>query len=228
MQKIADVWLPDDDNDWLTAGGWIGTDGRQCYQWERIHTALQYLPQKRRRLALDVGAHAGLWTMQLAKWFQRVRAFEPIPTNIECWHANCDRLRPACELVEAAVGQGRGSTELFRPSSSLSWRERAGDDVVTADDETVKPRRRTAAAVVPLVHLDAWQNEPVDLVKVDVEGREYEVLQGGSRVLCKWEPVVIIEEKHDPLHRASTYLEGLGMKCVAKMKNDLVWIWSRR
>lgn len=214
MKKVADVYLPDTDNNWLAK--WIGADGKQCYQYTRILSALQYLPNKRRRRALDIGAHAGLWTMQLVRHFQRVTAVEPIPANIECWHANCDRLRPAVELIQSAAGDVTGEIELARPSHSMSWL-RSREDVAAHERLTV-----------PMLRLDDLPATPVDLLKIDVEGMEYEVLAGAAKLIVLWEPVIIIEEKHDPHHRASGYLQGFGMQCVGKMKCDLIWTWPRR
>jgi FkbM family methyltransferase len=226
MKRIANVYIPDSDNDWLTAGGWIGPDGRQRYQHERIAAAMEYCPRGRRRLALDVGAHCGLWTMQLARQFQRVVAFEPIPQNIECWRANCDRLKPAVMLHEIAVGNKMANHVMFRESGSLSWREMRANDRPTTDN-TVKPRRRQEMFESWTYCLDDVMPPEaiVDLIKLDVEGYEFEVLNGAFRVLLSGRPVVLIEEKHDPERRASKHLQSLGMTCVQKMKHDLLWIW---
>ena len=41
-------------------------------------------------MALDVGAHVGIWSRRLAEKFKTVVAFEPVPKHIECWKKNME------------------------------------------------------------------------------------------------------------------------------------------
>ena len=41
-------------------------------------------------VALDIGAHVGIWSRRLAEKFKTVVAFEPVPSHIECWKKNME------------------------------------------------------------------------------------------------------------------------------------------
>ena len=46
---------------------------------------------------------------------------------------------------------------------------------------------------VPLIALDDyWENEPIGLVKVDIEGHEDEFLVGAQKTLLRWRPIIYI------------------------------------
>jgi antitoxin component HigA of HigAB toxin-antitoxin module len=73
--------------------------------------------------------------------------------------------------------------------------------------------------------LDQYELPALDLLKLDVEGHEYEALQGAVHSIKKFKPVVIIEEKLDVEKRASAFLEKLGMRCVWHKKHDYLFTW---
>ena len=100
----------------------------------------------------------------------RVTAFEPDPAvfavlseNVAAW-ASAGRDTSGVELVNAAVGAGT-ATLPFLPDDADGGR-------VLGDGET-----RVAATVeVPVELLSDRLTEPVDLLKIDVEGAEADVL----------------------------------------------------
>jgi len=40
------------------------------------------------RTAVDIGAHCGLWAVQMVEHFQHVISFEPVPEHRECYLKN--------------------------------------------------------------------------------------------------------------------------------------------
>jgi hypothetical protein len=97
-------WLPDGDvkhlHRWLTGVG-RAREGRLLYQSRKYDLALQRV--KRRKCAVDVGAHAGLWSWMMALDFDKVTAFEPVREHIECWRRNMAGQGNA-SLVGVALG----------------------------------------------------------------------------------------------------------------------------
>jgi FkbM family methyltransferase len=147
----------------------------------------------------DIGAHVGtmaLGTAQLVGDLGRVVAFDGDPENVERLRRNSarNRLEDRLQVVHAAVWSRtvvdgvsfrRGTT-----ASSQGGVEADGNRPVLASGELVN---------VPAITLDdfvANGGPPPQLVKIDVEGGEYEVLRGGARLFADQRPLMIAEVHH--------------------------------
>ena len=76
MFQHQGIWLPDGEKhfpEWMSKNGEL-IDGRGTYQIRKLREAMKWV--RHWRLAVDVGAHVGLWSMQLAARFGHVQAFE--------------------------------------------------------------------------------------------------------------------------------------------------------
>lgn len=139
-----------------------------------LRAVLPYVKQW--RMAVDVGAHVGLWTRMLASKFSHVTAFEPVAENFACLQQNVTL--PNVVLENAALGAAPGLCAMALPPDGNSgcWR--------------VEPDGRE----IELKTLDSYRLNEVDLIKVDVEGFEGEVLRGARETLQRWRPTVVLEE----------------------------------
>jgi hypothetical protein len=67
----------------------------------------------------------------------------------------------------------------------------------------------------------------LDFVKLDIEGYEYQAIEGMSHQLIKYRPIVIIEEKelpHKPLnYDARRFLTTIGYKELARSGKDVIF-----
>lgn len=189
--------------------------GRLTYQKHKYDAAMKHVRQ--RRLAVDVGAHVGLWSFWMAQDFTRLEAFEPKPEHVACWRLNLEGAQNAT-LHEVALGAIEGSVGLRTgPSSSGDTRVVVGGDGIL---------QRT---------LDSYQLEDVDFLKVDCEGYEAFVLEGAVETVTRCRPVVIVEQK--PGHGQSfgrgeldavTILKGLGARQVWDYAGDYVLVFTER
>jgi FkbM family methyltransferase len=134
---------------------------------------------------LDIGGHKG---DMLAEMIRRApqgqhRAFEPIPES----HARLVKRFPGLPIHHVALSNESGETVFHHvvdsPAlSSLRQRE-------AAQGKQVRELR------VPTERLDAIvpADQPIHFVKIDVEGAEYHVMQGGLETLRRCRPVVVFE-----------------------------------
>jgi FkbM family methyltransferase len=163
---------------------------------------------------IDVGASWGLFTYHLARRVGKsgqVYSFEPHPDNAPMLR-KLAKARPYVHFSPVAVSDDVGRAELLIPrqqsrlvtaQASLSH----GFDGQGVDVEKVE---------VPTVRLDD-QIAPavdVDFVKIDVEGHEMSVLRGGSSILRRSRPPILIEieQRHlsVPIDDVFRQLEELG------------------
>jgi FkbM family methyltransferase len=120
-------------------------------------------------VAVDVGAMIGYYTVILAKHVEahgRVYAFEPDPENFELLESNV-RLNGYDNVTcrQAVVGAESGHGRLWRAPDNRG-------------DNHAFPTDGREAVEVDVVALDDVIAEPVDLVKIDVQGYESHVLAG--------------------------------------------------
>jgi len=211
MTRHGDVWLPKGDAhmaDQVRRSRRAA--GRSSYQLAKLEAAIAEVRDF--RLALDIGAHVGLWSMHLAQHFDQVVAFEPVPLHAACFLRNLDG--PDYDhvtLAEGALGDVNGECAVTTPRAVNS-----GESLVAIDGES--------GVVAPVARLDDLYAElvgecAVDLVKIDCEGYEAKVLAGAEATIRRDRPVVIVEQ-HDP--HAARY--GL----APKAGRDLLIAWGYR
>jgi FkbM family methyltransferase len=132
---------------------------------------------------IDVGAHTGIYSLLAcaASPACEVVAFEPHPLTCRRLRANIrgNGFEGRCKAIEAAAGRSGGVAHLHAPDDltmcSVSESRDALEISVVALDELIPKDGRTS------------------LVKIDVEGHEYEVLEGMSAVILDSHPAIFFE-----------------------------------
>ncbi len=214
MKQVKGIWLPDDDTHFAKA---LETspvvDGAATYQLTKIEKCLAVT--ERKRVALDIGAHVGLWSRILAKHFVTVEAFEPMPPLRECWKRNMEG-RTNAHIHPEALGASAGDSEM-----------------VYIDGNSGNSRVMHSGGVfVRMLTVDALMCDSVDFIKIDVEGYELQVLQGAEETIKFWQPAVLIEQKpgnaenygHKRLD-ASHLLDSWGMSLLWEKAGDRCYGW---
>lgn len=217
MKQIKGIWLPDDDTHFeahLDKGPII--DGCGTYQLKKLQAAVGFVPESQRGLAVDVGAHVGLWTRVLATMFDCVAAFEPHPTLYACWERNCQgfenvdgynfALSNADDYISIAYVEGNSGN-------------------AHAVDKNTKGAHRTRSTRLDSFPID----RKIDFMKIDVEGWELFVLQGAEKTIQQDKPIIILEQKPGNAERfnlkrtaALEYLLARGYKLVWEKSGDYV------
>ena len=152
----------------------------------------------------DVGAHVGYNSMVFASFVGpdgRVYAFEPNPHNGERLRRHLSRNRhlgQRVELHDCAIASVDGELP-FRLSrshllGSIGYLDTDGQYPSDRIDQATYDKLRTV--LVPVRTLDCLFADgllPPSLVKIDVEGAEAQVLEGGSELLALLKPQLAIE-----------------------------------
>lgn len=172
-------------------------DGRATYQRFKYKRGLQFV--KDPEVFVDVGAHVGLWSMQAEFDFERIIAFEPCPEHLEIYPHNMRK--NFYTLHPVALGSSAGSVGLGFEAHSTGGTHISGDGDI---------EMRT---------LDSFEIDRIDLMKIDVEGFEYDVVVGGRETIERCQPIIILEQKGRDAsnhgrekNEALNYLRKLGMR----------------
>lgn len=223
--KTFDKWaMPDDEKhlpEWMTKVN-RRVAGRLTYQYGKYDAALPHCREK--RIAIDVGAHIGLWSYFMAQDFEQAICFEPMEEHADCWCVNMDGVKNA-ELWPWALGEKEGFVilETRTPGSS-------GDTQVRISG--TQPVGENPGSV-PMKPLDFFKLEFVDLIKIDCEGFEEFVLRGARDTLERCKPCVIVEQKGDMSRRyglqkqsAVQFLKDMGAEVRAEISGDFILSWA--
>jgi FkbM family methyltransferase len=173
----------------------------------------------------DVGASWGLFTYHLARRIGpsgRVYSFEPHPDNAPMLHKFVEA-RPYVHFKPVAVSDSAGHAELLVPKQQ--------DRQVTAQASLAHGFEGQGVDVnnieVATVRLDdaVPSSVDVDFVKIDVEGHEMSVLRGGSALLERSRPAILIEieQRHlsVPITDVFQQIEDLGYQLFYVTKSAL-------
>lgn len=181
-----------------------------------VMNAVLALPM-RNGLAIDGGAHWGIWTKALTEKFGNVIAFEP---NIE-----------SAEILEKNLN-GTGGVTLIK--KALGWVPEQKVKVMWRLNFKSDTSRISMDGQESIVtSLDSMGLQDVSFIKLDVEGFEYFALRGMEQTLLRCKPKLLIEEKEGlseyygiPTGEARRWLESIGMKVEQTFKIDVLLGWN--
>lgn len=136
----------------------------------------------RGKLAIDVGAYYGYYSLLLSNFFQKVIAVEPNPKNFRMLQSNTSKI-PNIHCIGVAVNDRDGTCSFYIPYGGAHGRSPIA--LSELDDDHLEAfklytPRKIKVKTVTLARL--LGNSYTDLVKVDVEGAEFKVLKGAESV----------------------------------------------
>lgn len=167
-----------------------------------------------RRHMIDVGGNVGRWSVDFAKHFDTVSAFEPAPYHIECFEKNCASY-PNVKLYPYGLSNTNKKGNL-----EVAVEHHLGSTRVIPNDE----------GTIELKTLDEHGFQYVDVIKVDVEGLEIDVLQGAKQTIAKCKPIIVIERcvfnsQRFGLDKMASHneLDRQGYKRLFKITRDCIY-----
>jgi FkbM family methyltransferase len=156
------------------------------------------LAQQATGLALDIGANTGIFTLLAgaANPDLQVCAFEPLKGVRDLLHANIAHnpdLAPRIAVQPFAMSRASGSFPFFETINDQGL-------VTTSSSLELDHARQTGEyRVVTIITrtLDGWAETfgppAIQLVKIDVEGHEDAIIEGGRKTIDRHRPFIIVE-----------------------------------
>ena len=182
------------------------------------------------RAAIDIGANIGSYTLPLARRFKIVTAFEPNKVHCRLLRLNVslNKLRNV-HVYEVALSDTNGTMPLYIRSGGATSLDK-------------KHYGLTYDRVLPVktACLDDFlsQSQELDFIKMDAEGLELRILQGGLRLISNQMPTIAMEV-HRPrvaLNGSCScsvcdWLRGLGYMIdvtgESSSVGDVHWVWAK-
>lgn len=193
-KKHYSIYLPNADTDYIQKK--ISNDN-QPYELEMLEDIQAHVSAG--DLVLDIGANIGNHTLYLAAIAGcKVTSFEPNATLIEALSRSLEinQLSELVTLMPYGVGHTAGKGHF----SKLMEENLGGQSIEVGDGE------------IRIVALDELKfDDPVKLIKIDVEGMELPVLEGAVGLIEKDQPLIYVEcINADHYKTISTWMESHG------------------
>lgn len=203
-------------NKWIVGASsnscWIGT-----YEVTRLRALANAVTNG--NVVYDVGANVGIYSLvaSLRAGPQgQVYAFEPLERNLSYLrqHLMLNKVQN-CIVLGVAVCNEEGT----RSFSSNDWESSMGR--LSPDGELAVSSTTLDSCIFGESGL-----RPPDIIKIDVEGAEFEVLRGAERALTEFHPIIFLEIHGTQLHSdCRAFLLAKGYR-VEEENGNLIAIWK--
>jgi FkbM family methyltransferase len=143
----------------------------------------------------DIGAHLGVYSCLVgnAANLDGIYAFEPHPANVQGLRKNLERNETDAEVVDVALSNEATTTELLL---NYDIRGELEATIVPVDTEDAGNTVRVETVMGDDFVAERETGVP-DLVKIDVEGEEYEVIDGLEATLSEDKCRLLYCEVHE-------------------------------
>ena len=133
-------------------------------------------------VVLDVGTYIALHTIELSKLAKKVISFEPQPLVSACVKKTLNAMEiKNVDHYHMALGNESGWTHIHTNGD--------GD----ASIRGIRDAKFNQSFKCKIDRLDNIVKEKVKLIKIDVEGSEFQVLAGAIELIEEHKPIIIIE-----------------------------------
>ena len=143
----------------------------------------------KRRIAIDVGANIGTYIVYLAKLYNTVYSFEPIPSLANKLTAS--KLRNVY-VYNVGLAQQNSKLELNIPYNNITGEPLYAWSYFDAE-YIERSFFKWESIIVDCRTLDSYHFNDVDFIKIDVEGYELNVLIGAKDTINKYKPILLID-----------------------------------
>jgi FkbM family methyltransferase len=166
-----------------------------------IYKNLEKELSKKNLIVFDLGAYFGYHTLKFAHKdnVKHVYAFEPNPDNRERLVKNIKKNPGAKEkitIIDKAISNEKG-TSVFLAFNDI---EQGVSSASLLQKEKSMAKRNDTLAREITVNMDTLDNLigdgillPPNIIKLDIEGAEYDALEGSRKLLLQNKPVLMIE-----------------------------------
>ena len=181
--------------------------------------------------SIDVGVYRGVYSYSLSNLSKHVHAFEPNPILFPYLKKNLKKLIKNMTLYNLALSDKNGETDLkipkrFKTLNEDNYEEKYKLGSATIHEKNLLGNDEYITLKVKTAKLDdIIESKGIGFIKIDVEGHEKNVLEGGINLIKKNKPnlLIEIEERHtsDKVENIINFVNSLGYKSYFFQNNQL-------
>jgi len=188
---------------WLTTdnGAWIGPRDN----WIRDHKDNILKHCKKFNTVISAGGNQGMYPRLLSEMFKWVYTFEPDPWNFFALVNNCQK--DNIIKIQAALGASNQMGEILRMTMDNTGMHKIDD--------------KTQGGNLPILKIDDFHFQSLDLIHIDVEGYEDNVLFGAQRNIEQHKPLIMAERGDRP--NIKEFLAKFGYSKIGQSSADTIF-----
>ena len=148
------------------------------------------------KLIFDIGANVGDVTIAALKTYPecKVICFEPVNTTLKTLYKNTSQYRNRVTIYSEALssinGDGHINITSFHGANSIESQSKLHSEIC----QNVKEIGKQAVTLVRLDDIaQRFNGQKIDIMKIDVEGHEYDVILGGKYFIKNNVDTIIVE-----------------------------------
>tara|TARA_Y100001978_G_scaffold35671_1_gene31580 strand:- start:264 stop:1169 length:906 start_codon:yes stop_codon:yes gene_type:complete len=178
----------------------------------------------KKSVAIDIGANIGNHSIEFSKFFDHVKAFEANPDTFEILKFNTknfDNIR----IFNFGLGKDDCIMNMIETKNNI------GQSKVIKN-----PNTEDIVFSIKIKKLDDILNtdKNINLIKIDVEGMEYDVLLGSEQLIKRNKPIIAFEQNIDAFDKKGesnsiNFLKKNGYEIFwwETQKSELKWLYRR-
>jgi FkbM family methyltransferase len=201
-------------------GHHINLDG--VFEKGELDTVFQWLSKEKNAfsgVAIDVGANIGNHSLYFSDYYQSVYSFEPNPRTFQVLKINSQLVKNV-QCFDYGISSENRSANLNVYANNIGHSDIA--DKATQDTVPIKLSTLDAAIDADL---------KVKLLKIDVEGHEYQAILGSKAVIEANMPIILFEQLSSEFENGSSkvisLLKSMGYSRFASVKQRTRKIQSK-
>jgi FkbM family methyltransferase len=203
--KLPKNKITDPENDYFTNKASVG--------WHKGERQIVMDLIKNKNNVIDVGAHVGITCVHwLMSGFKKIYAFEINPSHFECLIENTKEFSNQIEYFPY------GCSNVNKKTIGGYWKKSNSGTFQILDETTLKNFNPNETFEIEVKKIDEHNFDSVSLIKIDVEGWEFEVIEGAVSTIKKHKPILFVEYGHGNHRKTFHKYEDKDFK---KLINDL-------
>ena len=179
--------------------------------------------------SIDVGVYRGVYSYEMSKYSKKVHSFEPNPLIFKYINKNLKKISKNIDLYNFALSNENKVSNLRIPIRNKKINKENYEEHYLMGRATVHELnnfQNYEKFEITLKKIDDFNfDNEISFMKIDVEGHEIEVIEGGKLFIKKNKPVLLveIEERHSKknIHHSIDYINGLGYNSYFYDENNL-------
>ena len=147
--------------------------------------------------SLDIGVYRGIYAYEMSKYSKTVHAFEANPLIFNDLRVNLQKVKKNIIFYNYALSNEAGNIKIKVPIRNPQSDKKNYEEYYKLGTATVQAENRIEEYEefnVNSKKIDGFNFEnKISLIKIDVEGHEIPVIEGGIEIIRKNKPVLIVE-----------------------------------
>lgn len=150
------------------------------------------LSLKKEHTVLDIGANIGCASLLFSNHVQQVHSFEPSPSTYKFLEKN---VQQAKKSNISTYNLGLGSEDKIAEIAFSSNNRSGGFITDLSEAHSHQVKEKVAIKKIDTL-VEEYKFRSVDFIKIDAEGYEKNILEGGINTIANYKPTVVLELNH--------------------------------